>query len=94
MSHRELQKQTRYVGYHDVPASRDIIVAVGRFYEAFMKHKCNVGVIDLIVVSTAKYLMDFHDAQRKQIHIVTHDKALWRRRNPHPTNGRSILNRR
>ena len=76
MSHKELQKQDRYVGYHDVPASRDIIVAVGRFYESFMKHDCNVGVIDLIVVSTAKYLIDFHDALPKQIHMVTHDNAI------------------
>ena len=37
-----------------------------------------MGVIDLILVSTAKYLMDFHDAKRKQIHIITHDNALWR----------------
>ncbi len=78
MSHKELQAHKRYVAYHDVSASRDIIVAVGRFYELFMKHKCNVGIIDLILVSTAKYLMDFHDARRKQIHIITHDNALWR----------------
>ncbi len=78
LTHRDLQMQTRYIGYHDVPASRDIIVAVGRFYEAFMKNDCAVSVVDMVVVSTAKYLMDFHDAPKKQIHIVTHDKALWR----------------
>lgn len=78
LSHKELQAQRRYIKYHDIPASRDIIVAVGRFYELFMKHKCNVGVVDLIIVSTAKYLMDFHDTKRKQIHIITHDNALWR----------------
>ena len=78
MSHRELQRQDRHVRYHDIPASRDIIVSVGRFYELFIKYKCHVGVVDLIVVSTAKYLMDFHDAQRAQLHIVTRDKALWR----------------
>ncbi len=78
LSHKDLQAQSRYIGYHDVPASRDIIVAVGRFYELFIKHNCNVGVIDLIIVSTAKYLMDFHDAARSQIHIITHDNALWR----------------
>lgn len=78
MSHRELQKQARYIGFHDVPASRDIIVAVGRFYEAFMKNDCAVSVVDMIVVSTAKYLMDFHDAPKGQIHIITHDKRLWK----------------
>ncbi len=78
LSHKELQKQNRYIGYHDVPATRDIIVAVGRFYELFMKHECNVQIVDLILVSTAKYLMDFHDAKRSQLHIITHDKALWK----------------
>lgn len=78
MSHKALQAQSRYVRYHDIPASRDIIVSIGRFYELFMKHSVNVGVIDLILVSTARYLMDFHDAQRAQIHIITRDKQLWR----------------
>jgi len=76
MTHRELAKQQRRVKYHDVPATRDIIVATGRFYEVFLKHKKKVSIVDLILVSTAKYLMDFHDAKRKQIHIVTMDAAL------------------
>lgn len=76
MTHRELQAQKRYVRFHDVPASRDIIISVDRFYGLFMKHNCNIGVIDLILVATAKYLMDFHDALRAQIHIITHDNAL------------------
>lgn len=78
MTHKELKAQKRYVQFHDVPASRDIIISVGRFYELFMKHNCNVGIIDLILVATAKYLMDFHDALRTQIHIITHDDALRR----------------
>ena len=78
LSHRELQSQSRYIGYHDVPATRDIIIAVGRFYELFNKHNCNVQVVDLILVSTAKYLMDFHDASRNQLHIITHDIPLWK----------------
>jgi hypothetical protein len=78
ITHKSLQAQKRFIKFHDIPASRDIIVATGRFYELFMKHKCNVGVIDLILVSTAKFLMDFHDAKRSQLHIITHDNALWR----------------
>ncbi len=72
-----LKSQERHIRYHDVPTSRDIIIAVDRFYEAFMKAKKNVTIIDLILVATAKYLMDFHDAQRSQLHIVTMDNALW-----------------
>ena len=72
-----LKSQQRHIRYHDVSASRDIIIAVDRFYEAFMKAKKNVGIVDLILVATAKYLMDFHDAQRSQLHIITMDNALW-----------------
>ena len=44
----------------------------------FMKNDCNVSIVDLIVVASAKYLMDFYDVDRSQLHIVTMDKALWR----------------
>jgi hypothetical protein len=74
-SHKKLQAHKRYVAYHDVSASRDIIVAVGRFYELFRKHECNVGVIDVILVSMAKYLMDFHFV-RDGCHGAKRCKAL------------------
>jgi predicted nucleic acid-binding protein len=76
--HRVLKSQNRQIRYHDMSATRDIIISVDRFYELFMKHSLNVGVIDLIVIASAKYLMDFHDAQRSQLHLVTMDDALWR----------------
>jgi hypothetical protein len=41
-----------------------------------MNNKNNVGVVYLLIVANAKYLMDFHDAQRSQMHIITFDKAL------------------
>jgi hypothetical protein len=78
LPHTELKKQKRRILYHDLPTSRDIIIAIDRFYELFMKHRCNVGVIDLLVVASAKYLMDYHDALRGQLHIITMDNALWR----------------
>lgn len=78
ITHKALQAQSRRVKFHDVPASRDVLIATGRFYELFMKHGCNVGVVDLVLVSTAKYLMDFYDTPRRQLHIITHDNALWR----------------
>ena len=73
---KELKAMNRYIGYHDVPASRDIVIGVDRFFELFYKKGCNVGVIDLIVVGTAKWLMDFFDADRSQLHVITYDKAL------------------
>jgi hypothetical protein len=78
LDHRELKKQKRFIRYHDLPTTRDIIISIDRFFELFYKKKCYVGVIDLILVASAKYLMDFHDADRCQIHIVTLDKTLWK----------------
>ena len=74
---KQLKKQTRRIGYHDIPTSRDIIIAVDRFFELFMKHGFEVSLPDLIIVATAKYLMDFYDLPRKQLHIITLDKQLW-----------------
>ncbi len=72
-----LKAQKRQIKYHDLPAVRDVIIAVDRFYELFLKNKKNVGIIDLIVVASAKYLMDFFDLPKSQIHIITMDKNLW-----------------
>lgn len=76
-SPKVLKSQKRIIKYHDLPASRDVIIAVDRFYEQFLKNKKNVGIIDLIVVASAKYLMDFFDLPKSQIHIVTMDRKLW-----------------
>lgn len=42
-----------------------------------MKHSKNVTLPDLLMVASAKYLMDFFDAERSQLHIITLDEALW-----------------
>ena len=76
ISGRELRKQNRHIKYHDLPTTRDVVIAVDRFYESFIKNNNSVGVIDLIIVANAKYLMDFHDAKKNQIHIITFDKPL------------------
>lgn len=55
---------------------RDIIISVDRFYELFAKYKKRVGVIDLSIAATAKYLMDFFDIPKDNLHIVTLDTAL------------------
>jgi hypothetical protein len=73
---RVLKAQDRYIRYHDLPTSRDIIIAIDRFYEMFMKHGKAVSVADLILVAGAKYLMDFYDIPRRQLHIVTLDDKL------------------
>jgi hypothetical protein len=76
ISAKQLKKQKRHIRYHDLPTIRDVVIAVDRFYEQFAKKNHGVGVVDLLIVANAKYLMDFHDALRSQIHIITFDKAL------------------
>jgi hypothetical protein len=77
ISSKRLRSANRHIKYHDLSTSRDIIIAVDRFYELFMKHRKSVQLVDLIVVATAKYLIDFYDIQKSQLHIVTLDRPLW-----------------
>jgi len=71
-----LRSFSRKITYHDVPMDRDIIISVDRFYELFAKYKKSVGIIDLSVAATAKYLMDYYDIPKDNLHIVTLDTAL------------------
>lgn len=72
----KLRTFRRNIRYHDVPMDRDIIISVDRFYELFAKYCKKVGIIDLSVAATAKYLMDFFDITKDNLHIVTLDTAL------------------
>lgn len=74
---KDLQKSRREILYHDISTNRDIIIAVDRFFEIFMKYKRSVQIADLIVLATAKYLMDFFDIPRSVLHIITLDGDLW-----------------
>jgi len=75
---RTLQGSNRRIKVHDISTSRDIIIAVDRFYEFFAKKNLNVSVVDLIILATAKYLMDFFLIPKKQLYIVTLDNPLWK----------------
>lgn len=69
-------QSNRIIKYHDVPTCRDIIIAVDRFFELFMRNKRKVQIADLIVVVTAKYLIDFYDIPKDYMHIITLDRDL------------------
>ncbi len=73
---KELKKSNRAVRYHDISTNRDIIIGVDRFFELFYKAGKNVQIVDLIVLSTAKYLIEFFDIPREALHIVTLDTEL------------------
>jgi hypothetical protein len=49
---------------------------VDRFYEVFQKAGYIVELPDLVILATAKYLMDFYDIPRRRLHIVTLDRKL------------------
>lgn len=72
----EMKKYNRKILYHDIATTRDIIISVDRFFQIFMKNKYKVSLPDLILIATAKYLMDFYDIPRSKLHIVTMDNAL------------------
>ncbi len=75
-SPQTLRASRRYIQYHDISTSRDIIISVDRFYETFMKHGIEVSLPDLVILATAKYLIDFFDMPKRYIHIVTLDRNL------------------
>jgi predicted nucleic acid-binding protein len=74
---RTMSAFNREIKYHDIPTSRDIIISVDRFFEQFSKRSLSVSLPDLIILATAKYLMDFYDIPKSKLHIVTLDKNLW-----------------
>ena len=73
---KTLRAYSRKIRYHDISTSRDIIISVDRFYEVFLKAGLNVSLPDLVILATAKYLMDFYDIPKNRIHIVTLDRNL------------------
>ena len=75
-SSKVLKAFDRKVRYHDISTNRDIIIGVDRFFEIFMKHRKKVSLPDLIVVATAKYLMEFFDIRKDSLHIITLDRPL------------------
>jgi hypothetical protein len=74
--HREMARAERKVTVHDEPVSRDVIIAVDRFFEPMFKAKLNVQIADLLLLAIAKYLMDFYDIPKDSLFILTCDKQL------------------
>ena len=73
---KTLRAFNRNIRVHDISTNRDIIVSVDRFFELFFKHEKKVQIADLVLASTAKYLMDFFDILKHLLHIVTLDTSL------------------
>ena len=76
VSTKTLRAYSRKIRYHDISTSRDIIISVDRFYEVFLKADLDVSLPDLVILATAKYLIDFYDVPKNRMHIVTLDRSL------------------
>ena len=75
---KSLKASRRDIRVHDISTCRDIIIAVDRFFESYLKAGLNVSVVDLLILATAKYLMDFYFIPKSSLFIVTQDNSLWR----------------
>jgi predicted nucleic acid-binding protein len=73
---KDLKANNRKIDYHDISTNRDIIISTDRFLEAFSKHNPSVQIADLILLATAKYLIDFFDFDIAEMQIVTLDSKL------------------
>lgn len=76
LSDKILRAPIRQIKYHDISTSRDLIISVDRFYEVFHREGLAVELPDLVILATAKYLMDFYDIPKNRLHIVTCDRKL------------------
>ncbi|HEV2883343.1 MAG TPA: hypothetical protein VGW36_00705, partial [Pyrinomonadaceae bacterium] len=68
---KTLRSYNRNIRVHDISTNRDIIVSVDRWFELIFKNRKKVQIADLILASTAKYLMDFYDVPKGSLQIVT-----------------------
>ncbi len=74
---QQLKAANRKILYHDVHVDRDIIVGASRFFEIFFKKgDGKVSIPDLILLSTAKYFIDFFGVPKENIIIISSDKAI------------------
>jgi hypothetical protein len=77
LSARDASKAKRNITFHDIQTTRDIVIGVDRFFEQTFKKKKNVGIIDLMILSSARYLIDFFGINRDSIYIITMDNPLY-----------------
>jgi len=84
MSHKDMSKANRVINVHDLATSRDIIISVDRFFEPLYKGKGDVSIADLILLASAKYLIDFYDVPRANLYILTCDARLVKLANKVP----------
>jgi hypothetical protein len=78
LSAKKARSTKRKIKFHDIQMNRDIIISVDRFFEKLHKKNLHVGIVDLLLLATGKYLMDFYGFGRDELFIVTTDTNLYR----------------
>jgi len=78
LSAKKARSAKRKIKFHDIQMNRDIIISVDRFFEKLHKKNLHVGIVDLFLLATGKYLMDFYGFGRDELFIVTTDTHLYR----------------
>lgn len=74
---KDAAKQRRKIRFHDIETNRDIIISVDRFFEKLHKLNVRVEIVDLLLLATGKYLIDFFDFNQRNLFIVTIDGQLY-----------------
>ncbi len=78
LSPEDARRQIRNIKYHDIDTNRDIVISVDRFFEKLHKLRFKVGIVDLMLLASGKYLMDFFGFERNDLFIVTIDNELYK----------------
>jgi hypothetical protein len=78
LSSKDAKKSERKIKYHDIQTNRDIIISVDRFFEKSCKERKKTSIVDLLILSTAKYLVDFYGLPKKDLYIITQDNPLYK----------------
>jgi hypothetical protein len=78
LSAKKARSTKRKIKYHDIQMNRDIVISVDRFFEKLYKTNLHVGIVDLLLLATGKYLMDFYGLGRDELFIVTTDNSLYK----------------
>lgn len=76
---RQLISTSRHIKYHDQEVNRDIIIGASRFLEIAQKNNLHrISVIDLVILSQTKYLIDFYRIKKEDIFLLTGDIDIIR----------------
>ncbi|HLC41476.1 MAG TPA: hypothetical protein VJO34_07580 [Methylomirabilota bacterium] len=82
MSPKQLRSHKRHVRCHDIDTNRDIVISVDRCFEKLFKMKkkkqvrSDPGIVDLMLLATEKYLLDFYGLTKRNLFIISADGSL------------------